>query len=77
MKYKKEEEEMIKEFLANPIYLKYTICYLVAINIFGFLIMGIDKFKAKKGYWRTPEKTLFIITLLRRRIWHSIWNVCI
>ncbi len=68
---------MIKEFLANPIYLKYTICYLVAINIFGFLIMGIDKFKAKKGYWRTPEKTLFTITLLRRRYWHSIWNVYI
>ena len=26
--------------------------------------MGLDKFKAKKGYWRTPEKTIFTITLL-------------
>ena len=68
---------MIKEILANPIYLKYIICYLIVINIIGFLIMGIDKFKAKKGYWRTPEKTLFTITLLRRRYWHSIWNVYI
>ena len=68
---------MIKEFLADPIYLKYKNCYLVAINIFGFLIMGIDKKKKKKGYWRTPEKTLFTITLLRRRYWHSIWNVYI
>ena len=57
---------MIKEFLSNPINLKY----LIAINIFGFLIMGIDKYKAKKGYWRTPEKTLFIVTLLRRRNWN-------
>ena len=38
--------------------------YLLCINIFGFLIMGIDKFKAQKGYWRTPEKTIFSITLL-------------
>ena len=55
---------MIKEFLSNPVNLKYTICYLIAVNIFGFLRMGIDKFKAKKGYWRTPEKTLFIVTLI-------------
>lgn len=68
---------MIKEILANPIYLKYIICYLIVINIIGFLIMGIDKFKAKKGYWRTPEKTLFTITLLRRRTWYSIWYVYI
>lgn len=61
---------MIKEFLSNPINLKYTVCYLIAINIFGFLIMGIDKYKAKKGYWRTPEKTLFIVTLFRRRNWN-------
>ena len=26
--------------------------------------MGLDKFKAKKGFWRTPEKTIFTITLL-------------
>ena len=26
--------------------------------------MGIDKRKAKKGAWRIPEKTLFLITAL-------------
>ena len=26
--------------------------------------MGIDKKKAKKGVWRIPEKTLFLITAL-------------
>ena len=38
--------------------------YVIIINIIGFLIMGIDKFKAQRGYWRTPEKTIFMITLL-------------
>ena len=43
---------------------KYVIIYLVVINLFGFLAMFIDKHKAKRGAWRIPEKTLFIITLL-------------
>ena len=38
--------------------------YLLAINIIGFLAMGIDKFKAKKGYWRIPEATLMTICLI-------------
>lgn len=38
--------------------------YIICINIIGFLAMWLDKVKAKKGYWRIPEKTLFIITLL-------------
>lgn len=38
--------------------------YLLAINLFGFFIMWLDKGKAKKGSWRIPEKTLFIITTL-------------
>ena len=38
--------------------------YLLAINLFGFFIMWLDKHKAKKGAWRIPEKTLFIITAL-------------
>lgn len=40
------------------------IIYLVIINIIGFLIMFIDKQKAKKGKWRIPEKTIFIVTVL-------------
>lgn len=38
--------------------------YLLAINLFGFFIMWLDKRKAKKGAWRIPEKTLFIVTAL-------------
>ncbi len=38
--------------------------YLVIINLFGFFVMWLDKRKAKKGAWRIPEKTLFIITAI-------------
>lgn len=44
--------------------IKNIIIYFVIINIIGFLIMYIDKQKAKKGKWRIPEKVLFIITAL-------------
>ena len=40
------------------------IIYFIAINIIGFFVMWLDKRKAKKGQWRIPEKTLFIITAL-------------
>ena len=43
---------------------KNIIIYFIIINIFGFFIMWLDKRKAKKGAWRIPEKTLFIITAL-------------
>ena len=37
--------------------------YLAAVNIAGFIIMGVDKSKAIKGRWRIPEKTFFIVSL--------------
>ena len=42
--------------------LQNIIIYFIIINIIGFFIMWLDKRKAKKGAWRIPEKTLFIIT---------------
>ena len=42
--------------------LQNIIIYFIIINIIGFFIMWLDKKKAKKGAWRIPEKTLFIIT---------------
>ena len=41
---------------------KNIIIYLISINIIGFFIMWLDKQKARKGSWRIPEKTLFIIS---------------
>lgn len=44
--------------------IKYILIYLLVINMIGFFIMWWDKRQAKWGSWRTPEKTLFTITLL-------------
>ena len=44
--------------------IKNIIIYVFGINLIAFLAMFIDKQKAKKGKWRIPEKTLFIITAL-------------
>ena len=38
--------------------------YFVAVNIIGFALMGIDKYKAKKRAFRIPEATLFIVALI-------------
>ena len=38
--------------------------YLLAVNLAAFLLMGMDKGKAKKNAWRIPEKTLFLPVLL-------------
>lgn len=45
------------------IYLYFSI-YIALINIIGFLVMYIDKSKAKKGSYRISEKTIFIIALV-------------
>lgn len=40
------------------------IVYIIAINLAGFFVMGIDKRRARRNRWRVPEKTLFLIALL-------------
>ena len=42
---------------------KSFIIYLIAINIITFLVMGLDKWKAKHGSWRIQEATLFTLVL--------------
>ena len=42
--------------------IKNIVIYFIVINLIGFFVMWLDKRKAKKGAWRIPEKTLFIIT---------------
>ena len=63
--------------IQNIFTIKNIIIYLLIINIIGFLAMYIDKQKAKKGKWRIPEKTLFIITALRWRNRNNCRNVYI
>ena len=44
--------------------MKYFIIYLIAVNLISFLVMYIDKRRAKYGKWRIKEHTLFIFALL-------------
>ena len=44
--------------------ISYIVLYLAIINLTGFMIMGIDKRKARKRAWRIPESTLFVIALV-------------
>lgn len=37
--------------------------YYLIINVIAFLLYGMDKWKAKLGAWRIPEKTLLGIAL--------------
>ena len=37
---------------------------LAVMNVLSFTLMGIDKWKAKRGAWRIPEKTLFLAAAL-------------
>ncbi len=50
--------------ILKTIGIKNIIIYLLAVNIIGFLAMGLDKWKAKRGSWRIPENTLFMFTIL-------------
>lgn len=38
--------------------------YLAIVNITGFIIMGVDKSKAKRRKWRIPEATLFLVAAI-------------
>ncbi len=38
--------------------------YLLIINALGFIIMSIDKRRARKNLWRIPERTLFAFAFL-------------
>ena len=44
--------------------MEYLFLYLLFINIIATIICVVDKYKAKIGGWRVPEKTLFVVSLL-------------
>lgn len=44
--------------------MKLILLYLITVNAAGFLLMMIDKYKAKKKLWRIPEKTLLGVALI-------------
>ena len=44
--------------------MKLLFYYLLIINAVGFLLMLVDKWKAKKNRWRVRESTLMLVAAL-------------
>ena len=64
--------------------------WLIAINVITFAVYGIDKRRARRGAWRVPEKTLFLLPLLggslgallgmrvfhhKTKHWYFVWGI--
>lgn len=64
--------------------------YLAVINLATFIVYGADKRRARKGKWRVPEKTLFLLPLLggsagallgmrmfhhKMKHWYFVWGI--
>lgn len=42
----------------------FILGYISVMSLIAFIIMGIDKYKAKAKQWRIPEKTLLLVAFL-------------
>ena len=44
--------------------MEILLVYLFTVNAAGFLLMLIDKQKAKRNLWRIPESTLLVVAAI-------------
>lgn len=44
--------------------LKWLAFWVLFWSILDYVLMGIDKWKAKRERWRVPEKTFFLVAIL-------------
>lgn len=64
--------------------------WLAVINLLTFIVYGADKRRARRGKWRVPEKTLFLLSLLggsigallgmrvfhhKTKHWYFVWGI--
>ena len=64
--------------------------WLAVINLLTFIVYGADKRRARKGKWRVPEMTLFLLPLLggsigallgmrvihhKTKHWYFVWGI--
>jgi uncharacterized membrane protein YsdA (DUF1294 family) len=42
----------------------FIVIALLIFNIFGFILVSLDKYKAKNRLWRIPERSFFILSIL-------------
>ena len=44
--------------------LKWLAFWVLFWSILDYILMGVDKWKAKRERWRVPEKTFFLVAIL-------------
>ncbi len=44
--------------------MNFIFFYLIAVNVFTFSLMGVDKNLARNRQWRISERTLFLVSFL-------------
>ncbi|AYC29811.1 DUF1294 domain-containing protein [Paenisporosarcina cavernae] len=44
--------------------MKFVLLYILVTSAVGFVMMGMDKRKARKNQYRTSEKTLWIVAII-------------
>lgn len=44
--------------------LKWLALWVLFWSILDYILMGVDKWKAKRERWRVPEKTFFLVAIL-------------
>lgn len=52
----------INKFLYTPAF--FLCAYLMLINLWGFIVMGVDKWKSSRKKWRVPERNIFIMAFI-------------
>lgn len=44
--------------------MKWALVWVAALSLADFVLMGMDKWKAKRGAWRVRERTFFLLAAL-------------
>nr|WP_209346487.1 DUF1294 domain-containing protein [Flavonifractor sp. AGMB03687] len=44
--------------------MKWLALWVLFWSILDYILMGVDKWKAKRDRWRVPEKTFFLVAVL-------------
>ena len=44
--------------------MKWVLVWAAALSLADFVLMGVDKWKAKRGAWRVKESTFFLLAAL-------------
>lgn len=55
---------MVEFFLGLSFLTQLLVIYLVLINLITFFFFALDKYKASGEFRRTPEKTLWLLSLI-------------